>query len=241
MNCLEFDKLIVRLACDTLASGSVHRQALAHAAACAQCGARLAQQQNIANGLDALAVQERTINAPVHLGAALLAEFERQQKLALLQHLPSEPIRFRLASLMNWRWAMAMAAILIFAGLTSVFWRQPARQTSLVRTEIVPELTPPPVETSVNAETTMAAKVPPKPKRKKSTRHNADEYGELISLMPIAPSETEEFQQVVSMQIPRSTLRLWGLPLDEESDNEQVRAKVYFSEDGVARAIRLYN
>ncbi len=238
MNCLEFDKLIVRLACDTLASSSLRKQALAHASTCSQCGARLAQQQNVANGLDALAVQERSIQAPAHLGAALLAEFERQQKLAASQHAPSEPIRFRLFSLLNWRWATA--AILIIAGLTVVLWRQPVRQISPEQKEIAVTVTPP-VNASGSARTEIAAKVSPKPKRKKIARREADEYGALISLMPIAPTETEEFQQIVSMQIPRSTLRLWGLPLDEENDGEQVRAKVYFSEDGVARAIRLHN
>lgn len=241
MNCLEFDKLIVRLACDTLASGSLRKQALAHAAACAQCGARLAQQQIVAKELDALAVQERSIQAPAHLGSALLAEFERQQKLAAPQHVFTEPIRFRLASLLNWRWATAMATILIVAGLLAALWRQPVRQTSPVQKEIATTVTPPPVNTSTNNETKMAATVAPKPKRRKTARYETDEYGALISLMPIVPTEAEEFQQVVSMQIPRSTLRLWGLPLDEESDSEQVRAKVYFSEDGVARAIRLHN
>ncbi|MBL8191706.1 MAG: hypothetical protein JNK38_27050 [Acidobacteria bacterium] len=241
MNCIEFDKLIVRLACDTLASGSLREQALAHAAACQQCGARLAQQQLVAEGLDALAIHERNIQAPAHLGAALLAEFERQQTLAAPQHVSSEPIRFRLVSLLNWRWATTIAAVLVVAGLTAVLWRQPIRQTSPVQKEIATTVTPTPVNTPVNNETNMAATVAPKPKRRKSARYKTDEYGALISLMPIAPTETEEFQQVVSMQIPRSTLRLWGLPLNEESDSEQVRAKVYFSEDGVARAIRLRN
>ncbi|MFN8005269.1 MAG: hypothetical protein U0X75_30140 [Acidobacteriota bacterium] len=241
MNCPEFDKLIVSLACDTLASGSLRAQALAHAATCARCGARLAQQQMAAEGLDALAAQEQSIQAPAHLGAALLAEFERQRMLAAPQDAPSEPIRFRLVSLLNWRWATAIAAVLFVVGLTAVLWRQPVRQTSPVQEEIATTVTPLPVNTSTNNETKMVAKISPKPKRKKTARHNADEYGALISLLPIVPSEAEEFQQVVSMQIPRSTLRLWGVPLDEESDNEQIRAKVYFSEDGVARAIRLHN
>ena len=59
--------------------------------------------------------------------------------------------------------------------------------------------------------------------------------------MPIAQAEADEFQQVVRMQIPRSTLRLWGLPLNEEGNSERVSAEVFFSEDGVARAIRLHN
>lgn len=241
MSCLEFDKLIVSLACDTLASGSLRAQALAHAATCARCGARLAQQQMVAEGLDALAVQEQSMQAPAHLGAALLAEFERHQMLAAPQSVSSEPIRFRLVSLLNWRWATASAAVLLVVGLTAILWRQPVRRTSPVQKEIAATPLSSPVSTSANNETKMVAKISPKPKRKKTARHNADEYGALISLMPIAPTEREEFQQVVSMQIPRSTLRLWGLPLNEESDSEQISAKVYFSEDGVARAIRLHN
>lgn len=241
MNCRQFNAVIVNLACDQLADADERRLALAHAQGCGQCGARLARQQSVAAGLSVLAAREQTINAPAQLGAALLAAFERQQKLAKPQQVSSEPFRFRLFPLLNWRWAAALAAILIVAGLTAALWRQPVRPTSPVPKEILAELTPPPVKSQANNETRMAANAPPKPKRRKPARHNTDEYGDLISLMPITPTETEEFQQVVSMQIPRSTLRLWGLPLDEESDSEQVNAKVYFSEDGVARAIRLHN
>lgn len=240
MNCLQFNTLIVNLVCDQLADADERRLALAHAQSCAQCGARLARQQSVATGLGTLAAEEKTINAPAHLGAALQAAFERQHQISTPQQVFSEPVRFRLFSLVNWRWATAMAAILIVAGLMAALWRQPGGPTSPVQKEVLAELTPSP-ETPANDGTKLAANIRPKTKRRKPAQRNTDNYGELISLMPIAPSETEEFQQVVSMQLPRSTLRLWGLPLHEESDSEQISAKVYFSEDGVARAIRLHN
>ena len=243
MNCLQFNTIIVNLVCDQLADADERRLALAHAQSCAQCAARLARQQSITTGLSALTAQEQTINAPAHLGAALMAAFEQQQVPVAPKHFQSEPIRFRLFPLMNWRLATAMAAVLIVAGLAAALWQQPIRQDWPVQkeNESAAGLTPPLLADSANDGTKLATTVAPKPKRKKTAQYEADQYSELISLMPIAPTDTEEFQQVVSMQIPRSTLRLWGLPFDQESDNEQVSAKVYFSEDGVARAIRLHN
>ena len=208
MNCRQFEKIIVNLTCDQLADAAERCEALAHAQSCALCGARLARQQTVAAGLSALATQEQALNAPVHIGASLMAAFERQQTSAAPPNVLSETIRFRLFPLLNWRWAAAMAAILIIAGLAASLRQRPIRQSLPIQNEIAAEVTLP-VNQSTGDETRPAVKVAPKPKRNRIAQHNPDEYGELISLMPIAPTETEEFQQVVRMQIPRSTLRLW--------------------------------
>lgn len=249
MDCHEFNKLIISLACDTLADAALRKGALAHAAACTQCGARLARQHNIADGLAALAVQESSIQAPAHLGVALQAAFAREMKLA------PEAAGFRLADWLNWRWVTVAAVLVLGVMATVVLLRQPSDSSQFMQTTVnvprkeeaverVEHKESAPLRTVQSQTIAQAALVrrrvtPRVPRNLKAARRVSEEYGELLSLTPLARNETEEFQQVVRMQIPRATLRLWGLPLNEESNSEQVSAEVLFGEDGLARAIRL--
>ena len=248
MNCQQFDQLIVRLSCGQLADPG---EALAHAQHCGPCHARLARQQNIADSLQALASDEQTIQAPAHLGAALQAAFAQQ-----VHALQTPAPRRALFQWLNWQFATAAAVLLICAVLTAV-WLWPRRTEQLagnrdgVNKSVNPkpvnpkEATPPlPVEPRQQTSLARAAASKPHPRprpQNKAKDRNAEEYGALLSLTPLAQSEPDEFQQVVRMQIPRATLRLWGVPLNEESNSAQVSAEVVFGEDGVARAIRLHN
>jgi hypothetical protein len=47
-----------------------------------------------------------------------------------------------------------------------------------------------------------------------------------------------EAATVVRVQLPRSTMRLVGLPVNEERANERIRADMVLGQDGIARAIR---
>lgn len=246
MDCHEFNKLIIRLACDTLADAALRKGALAHAAACTRCGARLARQHNIADGLAALAVQESSIQAPAHLGVALQAAFAREMKLA------PEAAGLRLADWLNWRWVTVAAVLILGVMATVALLRRSSDSSQFMQTtanvprkeEAVEHKESVPLRTVQSQTIAQAALVrrrvtPRVPRNLKAARRVSEEYGELLSLTPLARNETEEFQQVVRMQIPRATLRLWGLPLNEESNSEQVSAEVLFGEDGLARAIRL--
>lgn len=77
MNCQQFNQIIVKLACQVMADDAEHTCALVHAETCGQCSARLARQQNIVTGLQALAEQEQTIKAPAYIGLVLQAAFEK--------------------------------------------------------------------------------------------------------------------------------------------------------------------
>ena len=61
------------------------------------------------------------------------------------------------------------------------------------------------------------------------------------TLRPGAQAEPAEFEQIVRLQIPRTTLALWGVRINEDSNSQKVNAEVVFGEDGVARAIRILN
>jgi len=53
--------------------------------------------------------------------------------------------------------------------------------------------------------------------------------------------EPTEIEQVLSIEIPRSTLMMWGLPVNAERAAERVRADLIIGDDGVTRAIRIRN
>jgi hypothetical protein len=68
-----------------------------------------------------------------------------------------------------------------------------------------------------------------------------DDVAEMLRLTPLVEGGPQEFEQVVRIEVPRSTLMMWGVPVNAERAAERVQAEVFIGEDGVARAIRLLN
>lgn len=196
------------------------------------------EQERVNAWLNALADREREIDAPDRVGRSLLAAFEEQM---------GAPARAKSGK--GWYWlAAAAAAAIIFTALTVAVWRGP-RQTA--RETPVVEVTPPRQEAIVaQSPHDSAATASPVQKRaakraKAATRvsnENEDE-GELISLNPAISTGADlgEFEYVVRMHIPHTTLALWGLPVREDLIGRQIDAEVTFGENGVARAIRILN
>lgn len=251
MNCQQFEQLIIKLSCDLPLEPALRVQALAHAATCESCGRRLANQRYAENNLQALAIEEQSVAAPAHIGASLQAAFAahtRQQQRA------QKSFAAWLDSIWQWRMYAPVAALLLLAMLVTIlFWREqanpsaPSNETANQMQATVPAAPAPAIEPTI-AESVPATQLAPSTSLKRRlarrghpTKRAVEEYGTLLSLMPFTASEPDEVQQVVRMQIPRATLRLWGLPVNEESSSEQVSAEVTFSENGVARAIRLHN
>lgn len=251
MNCQHFEQLVIKLSCDLPLEPALRVQALAHAAACESCGRRLANQRYAENNLQALAIEEQSVAAPAHIGASLQAAFAvhtRQQQRA------QKPLATWFDSIWHWRMYAPVATLLLLAmSATILLWREqaspsaPKNDAANQMQAILPAAPAPAIKPTI-AESVPAIPIkPPAPLKRRlaqrghPTKRAVEEYGALLSLMPFAASEPDEVQHVVRMQIPRATLRLWGLPVNEESSREQVSAEVTFSENGVARAIRLHN
>lgn len=245
MNCQAFNQIIVEFVSVSLSDANTRTAAEAHVQSCAVCAARVAQQQTVAVALAALAEQEQIISAPVQLFTNLQRAFEQQHVQALVIPKPRQPW---LEAWLNWRLVAATAVLLLVFGLGTLrLWRPAAPAPPVTNTTArtsTNEPQPAQAENSSKFSAEADNHVPPvrRPRRRTNpVRRSANEYGELLSLLPLAPTEADEFQQVVRLQIPRATLRLWGLPINEESTAEQVSAEVVFNEVGVARAIRLRN
>lgn len=252
MNCQDFDKLIVNLACDVPMNADERANALAHAETCLQCGARLARQQNVAAALQALNKREQSIHAPERIGEQLMAAFAEQHSPSV--RVVPAPKSFWAGLRFNWAMAATATALVLFALTAMLWWRTPApvqeaKQNNIQNVNALPEqremvrketASVPPKKESVMR---VAARTPVRPhvRRPSQPMQSEDRFNGFVALRPNADTEPAEFEQVVRMQIPRTTLALWGVRLSEDNDNQKVNAEVVFGEDGIARAIRILN
>ncbi|HTP89556.1 MAG TPA: hypothetical protein VMJ34_21555 [Bryobacteraceae bacterium] len=77
----------------------------------------------------------------------------------------------------------------------------------------------------------------PKPAHEPSLRQPQQEFA--TGFLPLDASGTLPASgEVIRMQIPRSTLTMFGLPVNEQRLSVPVRADVLFGEDGRAHAVR---
>lgn len=115
--------------------------------------------------------------------------------------------------------------------------------TMLVR---VPSAPPPPTAITYKIappELTVVTAVAAPPRRPRPTRRPqppppnevATGFFTLPEARDLFPAEAET---VVRVQLPRYTMRLVGLPVNEERANERIRADMVFGQDGIARAVR---
>lgn len=253
MNCRELEQSIVELTDGSLMDAAQRSLAQAHAEACAHCAARLAAERRTVAALRALAARDSAVSAPAHLRHALEAAFD--QNCGALNQAP--------ASARQWlrRGLAAAAAILLLFALAVSLWqrmneqeikadgKQPETAPTPRREAVAPEVQT--GQTDNDSAVSQVAGRTEAPARRRSRRPvktelrpataNDEEIAELFALTPLAATEPAEFEQVVSIEIPRSTLMLWGVPVNADRVGENVKAEVVIGEDGVARAIRIRN
>lgn len=167
MNCKEFEQLVSELGADRMVLPRIRIAALAHAASCESCGARLAAEKKLNLGLLALAEITCHDEAPLGLKQSLRAEFEaRKAQFTAKSAAPSEAnfaeqqsIWSKIKRLWDWeffarnsRWqlAAAMATIIVFVVAVSVWWNQGAPEQPFLIGSPSPKITHTPDQTSGN-------------------------------------------------------------------------------------------
>ena len=248
MNCHDFE-----LACGELASGRLmdaaqREDALAHAAACAGCAARLADERALTAGLRFIAGTANE-EATARVEAAILAAFRERPAAPAVT--PIDVGRRR------WIYAAASAAAiaLIVALLAFVVSRTrnqqpPGSQEAGVPTPAVPEekrITPPPPPV-VTIHTVNQSPRRPVNRTQYASRRQLDRPSrpareaeiatDFIPLMNREALAQMDGGQLMRVELPRSALMSFGLPMDMERANERIKADVVVGNDGLARAIR---
>ena len=248
MNCQKFESLVSDVARGQLMAVKQLGEAMAHSEACSHCAARLRDEQMLTRGLYSVAAEMEPLTAPPAVEAKLLEAFRARQVVV--------PIAKRQSS--SRYWLVAVAAMLLIAISVVVFrWsNRPAVEPRQAVKQEVPQ--PKPELNKSNEELAHDIEKPavdspvelPKPKRIRSSRlhrpanaqvanHVSNEIAtDFIPLSYMSPASLQDGGQIVRVKLPRSALANFGLPVNMDRYNEQVKADVLFGVDGRAHAIR---
>lgn len=258
MNCRGFETIAGDLARDCLMDADQREKALAHSASCESCASRLADERALTDGLRFVAKISNE-EAPARVAAALLAAF-RQDRVATLASAPSRTAGRR------WLYAAAsVAAVAFIVTLLALMAsrtkdsQQPAPQKAANPNASVPDeprsasteqIASPSIEkgaVTVNAterrrkladrNRSVGASKPAGSNPDKPTA-GTEIATDFIPLMNREALAQMDGGQVMRVELPRSALMSFGLPMDMERAGERIKADVVVGNDGLARAIR---
>jgi hypothetical protein len=204
-------------------------------------------EEMLTRGLQALASEMKDLEAPEHVEVKLLEAF-RARKVVV-------PISTR-----RWTsgryWLAAVAAVLLIAmSVVALRWRsaeKPAESFAERREPEMPKVNPSREETPKPVEYQAVIQPPLRynPKRIRHPRSRSSENAQVASLRPseiatdfiplryMNVANLQEGGQIVRVEVPRSALANFGLPVNMDRYNERVKADVLYGVDGLAHAIR---
>jgi hypothetical protein len=256
MNCREFESVRGDLARESLTVADVRESAARHAESCKDCSRRLADERALAAGLSALSASDAQLEAPAHIEAALIEEFRKQSSAS---YEPAVAAKRGLTFRIGWAAAAVAATLLVVFALSASRVEQTvpdgieARDNKPGPTEKKEKEKPEP-------ENKREQPAPPKkkrlillqaglnsskPARKKATRAvgptdtRSDEIATRFLPLTFGGNLDQiDGGQLVRVEMPRSALISFGLPMNIERANERIKADVLIGNDGVAHAIR---
>ena len=253
MNCQRFETMVSELARGQMMAAEQRTEALAHSDACDDCAARLGDEQMLTLGLQSLASEMESLEAPREIEAKLLEAFRARTVVV--------PITKRQSH--SRYWLAAIAAMLLIAISVVVFrWsnRQGDEPRQAANQDKRQEQPQPAVSNKSNEQLAHDVEKPsvdylfPQPAKPKRIRpvslrrpNNASVANHVTKeiatdFIPLsymsAVSLQQEGGQIIRVQVPRSALANFGLPVNMDRYNEKVKADVLYGVDGMARAIR---
>ena len=209
---------------------------------------RLSDEERLTRGLQSLASEMNQLEAPAHVEEKLLKAFRARRVVVPMQTRRSNS-RY---------WLAAVAAVLLIAmSVVALRWTssdvETPRQTLAGQTEpdkpkviATPEEERKPVEyQAVKDEPQRSAPRRVRPLRPRSSENSAvaslrpsEIATDFIPLRYMNAANLQEGGQIVRVEVPRSALANFGLPVNMERYNERVKADVLYGVDGLAHAIR---
>ena len=203
-------------------------------------------EEMLTRGLQALASEMKDLEASEHVEVKLLEAF-RARKVV--------PISTRRWTSQRY-WLAAVAAVLLIAmSVVALRWRsaeKPAETFAGRREPETPKVVPPQEETTRPVEYQAVNQPSPRsyPKRIRHPRVPSSENPRVASTRPseiatdfiplryMNVANLQEGGQIVRVEVPRSALANFGLPVNMDRYNERVKADVLYGVDGLAHAIR---
>ena len=246
MNCQRFENVVSELARGQMMAAEQRSEALAHSDACEECAAHLRNEEMLTRGLQSLAAEMKTMAASPELENKLREAFRMRDAVAPISRTQSNS-RY---------WLAAVAAVLLIVmGVVAVRRRatvdtpRQAITKPAPQEKVVPNNAP--VEEQVvenQTEDVTPRLVVHRPNRRLNSRrapgprvanHVRNEVA--TDFIPLGYMNAAHFQdggQIVRVELPRSALAKFGLPVNMDRFNEKVKADVLYGTDGLARAIR---
>jgi hypothetical protein len=259
MNCREFENIVNDLARAKSGMGLMdvasRAASRAHAEIYGRCAARLADERALSAGLKSLAGSDEGKAAPPSVETALLKAFHARSSN---QFAPRLPVRSKTWPRRVPRSVMAAATaiIIVFGFIAYRAIRNEPRKAN----EAHMAQTPPPssvVNRQEQVEKRIVATQPPNKWRAERTRRGNrprpnkpfiidsvttyaknSEYATDFFSLSYDNQEPMERGEVIRVQMPRSALVAFGLPVNVERADTPVKADLLVGEDGMARAIR---
>jgi hypothetical protein len=248
MNCQRFENVVSELARGRMMAAEQRGEALAHSDACEDCAARLQDEEMLTRGLQSLAAEMETCGAPEPLEGKLLEAFRAGPIVV--------PISSRRSNSRYWLAAVA-AILLIVISVVAVRWRaavvdaplQTAKEeTSPAKPQAIDKPSEQlPKEVEYRVDNVSPQRSLRKPSRRARLRgaenaqlanHVNEVATDFIPLSYMSAANLQDGGQIVRVELPRSALANFGLPVNMERYNERVKADVLLGVDGLAHAIR---
>ena len=256
MNCEYFSDVILDLARGQLLEAGARDGALGHIANCDRCRLRLEDERRLSTHLGALTQAMKPLGAGQQIERQVLAAFHSQPRVVTLP-LKTQRRKYWVAT--------AAAAVLLVIGLLLVprmhrVW--PRENLAATPTEKMELPTPEndrknlphsstedrPLTNSVAnqpraiARYSMATRWLNRDRQRPSPSNVSNTNNEIATdFFPVGDTSALSLAdggQLVRVQLPRSALMRFGLPVNVDRANERVKADVLLGSDGIARAIR---
>jgi len=255
MNCQRFEDVVNDIAREQILDVSVRDEALTHSSDCEPCALRLEAELAMTLRLRSFAGSFESIGAPARVEAQLLAAFDNGSAVRSQPVVVSRPQYWPRYSL------AAIAALLLIVFGFAVFR---ARQAAPVKEDpgdltaskagapLTPVSDPLPPTTGDNPTSS-----PVSQKRPSTVRHNRAGATSITNqAKPKGPNGNSEIAtdfmpvtyggvsnladggRMVRVELPRSAMASFGLPVNMDRANERVKADVLLGVDGLAHAIR---
>ena len=268
MNCEDFESNVDDLAREQMLEAAVYAQALAHYTECETCARQLDDQRSLSFKLRALAKETNSAKAPILGNELLNAFRSRQPATIRPAAVASRRYRVMVAGAMAVAaMVLVVIAVAVIRSRfvtptvqippnSSPKNLSPSEVASVKTPDVtVPHPAPSPIKSSgwegrrvgrKNSRRNVNPTVVPAQSlagvSKETASVTSDSAAEITTdFMPVGYASATTLQeggQLVRVELPRSALVAFGLPMNFNRYDEKVKADVFFSADGMARAIR---
>jgi hypothetical protein len=256
MNCQRFEDIVSDIVREQILEVSVRSEALAHSRECDHCTLRLEDESAITLRLKNFAGNFESIGAPARVETHLLAAFGERAPV------PLQPAVMSRQQYWPKYWIAGIAALLLIVFTFVVFRsRQTApavattkavsvakaeSPTSPVAAPLVPptsrdDQSPPSVprqQTSTVRRNRPSATPITNQAKSKAPTGNSEIATDFIPVTYGGVANLADGGRMVRVELPRSAMASFGLPVNMDRANERVKADVLLGVDGLAHAIR---